>query len=140
MEIKVKSLDSVPEKSTQEVEENLLKKHEQENNDKSTDVVEEQPVEQVAEDSAVESPTIKDEDVLSYIGKRYGREINSLDELSAAREEAEELPLPSHGEERLSRPTVHCDDSSVRWQSPADARPASGRRPTMRCSSGRARR
>ena len=30
MEIKVKSLDSVPEKSVQEVEENLLQKHEEE--------------------------------------------------------------------------------------------------------------
>ena len=39
-----------------------------------------------------EPAELSEEDVLSYIGKRYGREINSLDELSAAREEAEELP------------------------------------------------
>jgi hypothetical protein len=92
MEIKVKSLDSVPEKSTQEVEENLLKKHEEENNDKSTDVVEEQPVEQVAEDSAVESTTIKDEDVLSYIKNRYNKDISSVDDLFVEREQSNDLP------------------------------------------------
>jgi len=92
MEIKVKSLDPVPEKSTQEVEETLLKKHEEENNDKSTDVVEEQPVEQVAEDSAVESPTIKDEDVLSYIKNRYNKDISSVDDLFVEREQAKDLP------------------------------------------------
>ena len=92
MEIKVKSLDSVPEKSTQEVEENLLKKHEEENNDKSTDVVEKQPVEQVAEDSAVESPTIKDEDVLSYIKNRYNKDISSVDDLFSEREQSNDLP------------------------------------------------
>jgi len=92
MEIKVKSLDSVPEKSTQEVEETLLKKHEEENDDKFTDVVEKQPVEQVAEDSAVESPTIKDEDVLSYIKNRYDKDISSVDDLFAQREETNNLP------------------------------------------------
>jgi hypothetical protein len=92
MEIKVKSLDSVPEKSTQEVEENLLKKHEEENNDKSTDVVEEQPVEQVAEDSAVEGTTIKDEDVLSYIKNRYNKDISSVDDLFVEREQSNDLP------------------------------------------------
>ena len=92
MEIKVKSLDAVPEKSTQEVEENLLKKHEEENNDKSTDVVEEQPVEQVAEDSAVESPTLKDEDVLSYIKNRYNKDISSVDDLFSEREQSDDLP------------------------------------------------
>jgi len=92
MEIKVKSLDSVPEKSVQEVEETLLKKHEEENNDKSTDVVEDQPVEQVVEDSAVESPTIKDEDVLSYIKNRYNKDISSVDDLFAEREQSESLP------------------------------------------------
>mgnify|MGYP001408661537 FL=1 len=92
MEIKVKSLDSVPEKSTQEVEETLLKKHEEENDDKSTDVVEEQPVEQVAEDSAVESPTLKDEDVLSYIKNRYDKDISSVDDLFSEREQSDNLP------------------------------------------------
>lgn len=92
MEIKVKSLDSVPEKSVQEVEETLLKKHEEENNDKSTDVVEEQPVENLSEQVEVESPTIKDEDVLSYIKNRYNKDISSVDDLFAEREQSESLP------------------------------------------------
>ena len=90
MEIKVKSLDSMPEKSAQEVEEKLLKNHE---NEMSTDAVEKEPVEQVVEqDSTVESPTIKDEDVLSYIKNRYNKDISSVDDLFAQREETNDLP------------------------------------------------
>ena len=37
-------------------------------------------------------PELKEEDVLSYIGKRYNKQINSFDELTAQREEAEALP------------------------------------------------
>ncbi len=92
MEIKVKSLDSVPEKSVQEVEETLLKKHEEELNDKSNDVVEEQPVENLSEQVEVESPTIKDEDVLSYIKNRYNKDISSVDDLFVEREQSESLP------------------------------------------------
>ena len=90
MEIKVKSLDSMPEKSAQEVEEKLLKNHE---NEMSTDAVEKEPVEQVVEqDSTVESPTIKDEDVLSYIKNRYNKDISSVDDLFVEREQAVDLP------------------------------------------------
>jgi len=91
MEIKVKSLDSVPEKSAQEVEETLLKKHNEEINDKSTDVVEEQPVEQVNEDVGLKSD-IKDEDVLSYINNRYNKDISSVDDLISQREQSNDLP------------------------------------------------
>ena len=90
MEIKVKSLDSMPEKSAQEVEEKLLKNHE---NEMSTDAVEKEPVEQVVEqDSTVESPTIKDEDVLSYIKNRYNKDISSVDDLFSEREQSNDLP------------------------------------------------
>ena len=41
---------------------------------------------------AQEPAELSEQEVLSYIGKRCGREINSLDELNAAREEAEKLP------------------------------------------------
>ena len=92
MEIKVKSLDPLAEKSVQEVEEKLLQKHDAEFNDNSNDVVEEQPLEQNAEELVVESPTIKDEDVLSYIKNRYNKDISSVDDLFAQREEANDLP------------------------------------------------
>jgi hypothetical protein len=35
---------------------------------------------------------LKEEDVLSYIGKRYNKQINSFDELMAERSQAEEMP------------------------------------------------
>ena len=111
MELKVKAVEAVEEKSMQEVEKELLDKHEEKlieedkaaeetpqvkmdfaedgsdktvNEAKETSEEKPEPVQEPAE--------LSEEDVLSYIGKRYGREINSLDELNAAREEAEELP------------------------------------------------
>jgi len=100
MEIKVKSLESVPEKSVQEVEEKLLQKHEEENSqqeavveDTATETAAKQPVEQNTEQaSEVESPTIKDEDVLSYIKDRYNKDISSVDDLFAQKEQAGNLP------------------------------------------------
>jgi len=112
MELKVRAVDAVEEKSVQEVEQELLAKHEEKLNETSEtteetpqikmDFVEESVVEDTPkteeekiEDTPepVEEPAeLSEQDVLSYIGKRYGKEINSLDELSAAREEAEELP------------------------------------------------
>jgi hypothetical protein len=85
MEIKVRALDSVEPKGVQEVEKELLEKHEEQQNDEAT-AAEEVKVETTAE---VE---LKDEDVLSYISKRYNKQINSVDELFAQREAAEQLP------------------------------------------------
>jgi len=111
MELKVRAVDAVEEKSVQEVEQELLDKHEEKFNDSSEtkednpqvkmDFVEESVVEDTpkTEETSEEKPEpvqepaeLSEEDVLSYIGKRYGKEINSLDELNAARQEAEELP------------------------------------------------
>ena len=112
MELKVRAVDAVEEKSVQEVEQELLDKHEEKFNDSSEtkednpqvkmDFVEESVVEDTTkteEEKIEDTPKpveeqaeLSEQDVLSYIGKRYGKEINSLDELSAAREEAEELP------------------------------------------------
>ena len=112
MELKVRAVDAVEEKSIQEVEQELLDKHEEKLNETSEtteetpqikmdfvekSVVEDTPKteEEKIEDTPeqVEEPAeLSEQDVLSYIGKRYGKEINSLDELSAAREEAKELP------------------------------------------------
>ena len=111
MELKVRAVDAVEEKSVQEVEQELLDKHEEKLNETS-ETTEEAPQikmdfaeESVVDDTSkaeekiedtpklVEEPAeLSEQDVLSYIGKRDGKEINSLDELSAAREEAEELP------------------------------------------------
>jgi len=111
MELKVRAVEAVEEKSVQEVEQELLDKHEEKFSD-SDETTEETPqvkmdfaegkseettteVKETSEEKPepVQEPAeLSEEDVLSYIGKRYGKEINSLDELSAAREEAEELP------------------------------------------------
>ena len=90
-EFKVRDLGEVESKSVQEVENELLEKHEQQMKE------EEQTAQKpVAEENKVETPNeefkIKDEDVLSHIKNRYGKEINSLDELFSERESSPELP------------------------------------------------
>jgi len=86
MEIKVKEVIPGEEKSVQEVEQELLEKHEE----KIANV--ELSTEEVIETPQAEAPELQEEQVLSYIKNKYGRELTSLDEITAAREEAEELP------------------------------------------------
>ena len=90
-EFKVRDLGEVESKSVQEVENELLEKHEQQMKEE-----EQTAQEPVAEENKVETPNeefkIKDEDVLSHIKNRYGKEINSLDELFSERESSPELP------------------------------------------------
>ena len=84
MEIKVREVNEVESKSTQQVEQELLEKHEAEQQ------VDEQPV---AEEQTVEEPAgLSEDDVRTFLSERYGREISSLDELNEARETAPELP------------------------------------------------
>ena len=105
MDIKVKAVESPDSKSVQEVEKELLEKHEEslkdgegEANDTgveastegATTTPEKEEIQPQGE--AQESSELSDEDVLSYIGKRYGKEINSFDELMSERESSEELP------------------------------------------------
>ena len=90
MEIKVRSLDVIEPKSVQQVENELIEKHEQSlesNGDNFTS----------GEEKSIEEPepagfNLKDEDVLSYLGKRYNKQINSLDDLVSERNNAEPLP------------------------------------------------
>ena len=114
MDIKVREV-SGDEKSTQQVEQELLDKHEEkfqsdteqesievkavepeaEVEVKEDNTQEEAPVEEVVEKQPpeIEAPTeLNEDEVLSYIGKRYGKEINSIDELVSARKESEPLP------------------------------------------------
>ena len=116
MDIKVREVTDVEEKSSQQIEQELLDKHEQQQ-DVNQDVKEEsvaddtnnvdnvQEEKEVQEEikeevqppsNEVEQPPVEKElaedEVLSYIGKRYGKEINSIDELVSTREESEPLP------------------------------------------------
>ena len=91
MELKVKAVEGPGTKSVQEVEEQLLEENkaqeETQEQDVKEEVVEEQPVEQKEE-----TPEFGEQDVLSFIKDRYNKEINSVEELFAQKEENDPLP------------------------------------------------
>ena len=114
MDIKVREV-TTEEKSSQQIEQELLDKHEQKQEEASQqetvekvkeevevkeDVQEEEKVQEEIKEEPETPPVdneqtpkeIAEDEVLSYIGKRYGKQINSIDELISKREEAEELP------------------------------------------------
>ena len=90
MEIKVKEVSS-EQKSVAEVEEKLLKEHEQQIENSTTDSKGvEASIESASTTNTEESVQpkeeaqesgLKDEDVLSYIKDRYNKEITSVDDL-----------------------------------------------------------
>ena len=87
MELKVRSLETIEPKSVQEVEQVLLDRHEQELNQLDEPTVQDSlTVEPIAAQAE-----LREEDVLSYIGKRYNKQINSFDELMEERNK-EQLP------------------------------------------------
>ena len=95
MEIKVKEVLPVEEKSVQEVEQELLERHEESLNEAQevTETVNETVDTSSPEvNETVYNEDLKEEDVLSFIKNKYGRELTSLEEITAAREEAQELP------------------------------------------------
>lgn len=100
MEFKsVKVLDAGEEKGVAQVEEELLKKHEEEVNGvikldlSGSDKVEATPEPIVeVEPQKQEEEDLDEQKVLSYIGKRYNKQINSFDDLVAERQESEPLP------------------------------------------------
>ena len=94
-DIKVRVLDDAEQKSTQQVEEELLKKHEDQFEDETTEnnVEDTSATEKKEEvEETKETPSYTEEDVLSHINERYGKTINSLDELFEERSKSEELP------------------------------------------------
>ena len=95
MELKVRALDVIEPKSVQEVEEELLNKHEESLNN-SQDSQEQQgageDAGQTQQNEDTQEDSFDDSKVLSYIEKRYNKQINSLDDLLAERQESEPLP------------------------------------------------
>ena len=107
MEFTVKAVDgNVEEKSRAQVEETLLKEHEEQFEQKK---VEDDSIEKIdfsnkenstTEETSVDEtkneetslPELSDDDVISYIKKRYNKDINSVDELFAEKEANTELP------------------------------------------------
>jgi len=99
MEIKVRAVDGGAEKSPQELEQELLDKHEEKTNAEETtteapqETVEQEEVKEEDVEQQEEQPAeLTEEDVLSHINKRYNKQINSVDELFAERKESGELP------------------------------------------------
>lgn len=100
MEIKVKEVEFTESKSVQEIERELHEQHEQMlngeleiNNEPIINTgdmeIENKPIENEREDDSEED--LSEEKVLSYLGKRYGKEINSFDDLVQERAESEEM-------------------------------------------------
>ena len=107
MEIKVKAVDGNTQKSKAEIEEQLLQKHEAQQNEPP---VEEKPekveTKEVKKETKVEEPEketppvedktpsseLNDEHVLNFIKERYNKDINSVDELFETKESNPELP------------------------------------------------
>jgi hypothetical protein len=103
MELKVRALDGTEEKGIAQVEQELLDKHEQQFTDISNQqqqVDEPQFDEPVVDTPQVNTSTayddssdeLSEEKVLSYIGKKYNKEIKSFDDLMAERKESIDLP------------------------------------------------
>jgi hypothetical protein len=90
MEFTVKEVSGIVEKSAAQLEDELLQKHEESLNNPPIDTppINEPPI----DEPPIETPELKEEDVLSYLGKRYNKEISSFDELMAQRQENQELP------------------------------------------------
>ena len=86
---KVKVVEGVEEKSTQEIEQQLLEKHAAEQGEVvQEEVAKVEPTEDIQE----AKKEIEDTDVLDYIKSRYDKDISSVDDLFTQREANEDLP------------------------------------------------
>jgi hypothetical protein len=92
MEYKVRLLDGTESKGVQELERELVENHEQQLEAESQAQQVEFEPEATTTEQVASQVDLKDEDVLSYLGKRYNKQINSFDELMAERQESEPLP------------------------------------------------
>ena len=102
--IKVRALDGDEQKSMSEREEDLLKKAENPVTEtttvETTEVPAETPAvssetateEKVTEEKVKSNPSLTEEEVLSFIGNRYGEEVSSLDDLTSKLKDSPEIP------------------------------------------------
>lgn len=99
MEIKVREVVQGEEKSTQEIERDLLVKHEEKFNGEpevtsvtenvNAPVEEDALIEDAAKENIVTDTELREEDILSFIKNKYGRELSSLEEITAEKESSE---------------------------------------------------
>lgn len=89
----VRDLGVAEQKSVQEVEQELLAKHEESIAEPAQVEVQQEPETEVELPAQPTKAELEDNDVLSYIKNRYGKEVNSINDLIAEREEKkEDLP------------------------------------------------
>ena len=88
MEITVKEVGVVEEKSASEIEETLIEKVEQQHEEQT------QPkaVEQTEAPEETQGAELKEEEVLNFIKNRYDKDISSVDQLFAEKESNDKLP------------------------------------------------
>ncbi len=97
MEFKVKEVKGVEEKSSQEIEADLLEKHEEQfegttNEEAAAEEVVAKTEEVVAEESVETVKEIGEDDVLNYMKNKYGRDFESTEKFLEKEIVSEELP------------------------------------------------
>jgi len=124
MEIKVRDLGSEESKSSQQIEQELLDKHEQSLNEEkpvvNTVEIEKEGQEVQQEEQLKEEKSFSDEDVLSYISDRYGKTIDSVDELLAERSQSEDLPEDVAAYYKYKKETGRGMDDFIRLNKSSD--------------------
>lgn len=114
MEFKVREVKLDEPKSVQEIEKELIEKHEQS--------LDQQQEPQIIMD-APQEVELREEDVLSYIGKRYNKQINSFDELMSERNSSEELPEDVAAFLKYKKETGRSFDDFLKLRKDFDAMP-----------------
>jgi hypothetical protein len=110
----VKLLDSKESKSTQQIEAELLSRHEQQQNgDPIVETIPNLPVEN----------ELNEEDVLAYIGKRYNKQINSMDQLLSERRDVEDMPEDVAAYMKYKKETGRGFDDFMKLREDIDAVP-----------------
>lgn len=123
MEIKVKSLDSHESKSVQEIEAQLLEKHENQFNEEgeTSVVIETESNVDAEENSELEKSPLSDDDVLSYIKNKSGKDLTSLDDLFKTEIVKEELPEDVEAYYNYKKETGRGLDDYVKLQKDFDS-------------------
>tara|TARA_R110000803_G_scaffold108082_4_gene176329 strand:+ start:2431 stop:3519 length:1089 start_codon:yes stop_codon:yes gene_type:complete len=85
--LEVKSVGETESKSVQETEKALLESHAEEGNESTTEADD-----TVSTEEAPQTVELKEEDIISFMNNKYGKNIKSIDELNEARDSSPELP------------------------------------------------
>lgn len=119
--IKVRLLDGGETKGIAEVEQELLEKHEQKLNEEQITPETEKVVETPDAPETPQAEDLTEEKVLSFIEKKYGKQINSFEELMSEREKKEVLPEDVAAYMKYKQETGRGLDDFIQLQKDYDA-------------------